>query len=168
MQSLRRCAFLFTSVIKCILTSNVFFLQLSTNFWNLCICWHHPHFFPPPLFSSDLIRLFFQAPSPTNTSGSACQSSPEDCGRNSGDVTVQSSSSRGSNSRWSTLSWDAPSELLSPPTPDLGGTVPPDGDSRPSSGKYTPKRSPSAAEMADMCDKSTDLYNTWSPSEISH
>ncbi|XP_013861642.1 mucin-17 [Austrofundulus limnaeus] len=88
-----------------------------------------------------------QAPSPTNTMGSPCQSSPEDCGSNSGDVTVQSTSNRGSNSRWSSLSWDAPSELLSPPTPDLSGTVPPDGDSRPSSGFY----SVSGSSLSDSC-----------------
>lgn len=38
----------------------------------------------------------------------------------------------GDDSRWSTLSWDAPSDLLSPP--DLDGAVQVDYDSRPSSG----------------------------------
>lgn len=37
-------------------------------------------------------------------------------------------------SRWSTLSWDIPSELLSPLTPDTTSTTLVDGDSRPSSG----------------------------------
>ncbi|MEQ2177333.1 hypothetical protein GOODEAATRI_002453 [Goodea atripinnis] len=74
-----------------------------------------------------------QAASPSNTMGSVCPSSPEDCLSNSGDVTVQSSSGRGCNSRWSTLSWDASSDLLSPPTPDSGGLVNLDSDSRPSS-----------------------------------
>ncbi|MEQ2250875.1 hypothetical protein ILYODFUR_005358 [Ilyodon furcidens] len=78
-----------------------------------------------------------QAASPSNTMGSACHSSPEECLSNSGDVIVQSSSGRGCNSRWSTLSWDASSDLLSPPTPDSGGLVNLDSDSRPSSGFYS-------------------------------
>ncbi|XP_047440977.1 mucin-17 [Mugil cephalus] len=78
-----------------------------------------------------------QAPSPSDTMVFPCQSSPEDCGSNSGDGTVNLSSGRGSNSRWSTLSWDAPSDLLSPPTPDLSSMVHPDCDSRPSSGFYS-------------------------------
>uniref|UniRef100_A0A1A7XHD9 Wu:fb52c12 n=1 Tax=Iconisemion striatum TaxID=60296 RepID=A0A1A7XHD9_9TELE len=88
-----------------------------------------------------------QAASPTETTALACQSSPEDCGSSSGDVTLQSSSSRESNSRWSTLSWDAASDLLSPPTPDPSGTVPLDGDSRPSSGFY----SVSGSSLSDSC-----------------
>ncbi|XP_063046820.1 uncharacterized protein si:ch211-168f7.5 [Engraulis encrasicolus] len=40
-------------------------------------------------------------------------------------------------SRWSTLSWDIPSELLSPLTPDTASTTLVDGDSRPSSGFYS-------------------------------
>ncbi|XP_076149111.1 uncharacterized protein LOC143133229 [Alosa pseudoharengus] len=40
-------------------------------------------------------------------------------------------------SRWSTLSWDIPSELLSPLTPDTTSTTLVDGDSRPSSGFYS-------------------------------
>ncbi|KAM9356697.1 uncharacterized protein ABDE67_004280 [Symphorus nematophorus] len=75
------------------------------------------------------------------------QSSPEDCGSNPGDSTVHSSSGRGSNSRWSTLSWDAPSDLLSPPTPDPSGTVHLDSDSRPSSGFY----SVSGSSLSDSC-----------------
>lgn len=78
----------------------------------------------------------FQAPSPSDIMVLPCQSSPEDCGSNSGDGMVHSSSGRGSNSRWSTLSWDAPSDLLSPPTPDTGGMVHLDSDSRPSSGEH--------------------------------
>uniref|UniRef100_A0A096M7D4 Si:ch211-168f7.5 n=1 Tax=Poecilia formosa TaxID=48698 RepID=A0A096M7D4_POEFO len=66
---------------------------------------------------------------------------------NSGDVTVQSSSGRGSNSRWSTLSWDASSDLLSPPTPDSSGVVHLDSDSRPSSGFY----SVSGSSLSDSC-----------------
>ncbi|XP_007550415.1 flocculation protein FLO11 [Poecilia formosa] len=88
-----------------------------------------------------------QAASPSNTMGSGCQSSPEECLSNSGDVTVQSSSGRGSNSRWSTLSWDASSDLLSPPTPDSSGVVHLDSDSRPSSGFY----SVSGSSLSDSC-----------------
>ncbi|KAF7228312.1 uncharacterized protein si:ch211-168f7.5 [Nothobranchius furzeri] len=88
-----------------------------------------------------------QAASPTETMALPCQSSPEDCGSSSGGATLQSSSSRDSNSRWSTLSWDAASDLLSPPTPDPSGTVPLDGDSRPSSGFY----SVSGSSLSDSC-----------------
>ncbi|XP_036933992.1 uncharacterized protein si:ch211-168f7.5 isoform X2 [Acanthopagrus latus] len=87
------------------------------------------------------------APSPSDIVVSHCQTSPEDCGSSSGDGTVHSSSVRGSNSRWSTLSWDAPSDLLSPPTPDPGGTVHLDSDSRPSSGFY----SVSGSSLSDSC-----------------
>lgn len=87
-----------------------------------------------------------QPPSPSDTMVLPCQSSPEDCGSNSGDGTVLSSV-RGSNSRWSTLSWDAPSDMLSPPTPDPGGTVHLDSDSRPSSGFY----SVSGSSLSDSC-----------------
>ncbi|KAM6923556.1 uncharacterized protein FYW49_006020 [Xenentodon cancila] len=78
-----------------------------------------------------------QTPSPSDTVLLSCQSCPEDCGTNSGDVMVHSSSGRGSSSRWSTLSWDAPSDLLSPPTPDPSGMAHLDSDSRPSSGFYS-------------------------------
>ncbi|CAN9515046.1 unnamed protein product [Ophioblennius macclurei] len=89
-----------------------------------------------------------QAPSPSDTAALPCQSSPEDCGNNSGDgTTAHFSSGKGSNSRWSTLSWDAPSDLLSPPTPDPSGLVPLDSDSRPSSGFY----SVSGSSLSDSC-----------------
>ncbi|XP_050928382.1 nuclear pore complex protein DDB_G0274915 isoform X1 [Lates calcarifer] len=88
-----------------------------------------------------------QAPSPSDVMVLPCQSSPEDCGSNSGDGTVHPSSARGSNSRWSTLSWDAPSDLLSPPTPDPSGMVHLDSDSRPSSGFY----SVSGSSLSDSC-----------------
>ncbi|XP_049441006.1 mucin-5AC [Epinephelus fuscoguttatus] len=88
-----------------------------------------------------------QAPSPSDIAVLPCQSSPEDCGSNSGDGTVHSASGRGSNSRWSTLSWDAPSDLLSPPTPDPSGMVHLDSDSRPSSGFY----SVSGSSLSDSC-----------------
>uniref|UniRef100_A0AAZ3P7H4 Uncharacterized protein n=1 Tax=Oncorhynchus tshawytscha TaxID=74940 RepID=A0AAZ3P7H4_ONCTS len=51
----------------------------------------------------------------------------------------------GDDSRWSTLSWDAPSDLLSPP--DLDGAVQVDYDSRPSSGFY----SVSGSSLSDSC-----------------
>ncbi|CAK6971963.1 uncharacterized protein si:ch211-168f7.5 [Scomber scombrus] len=88
-----------------------------------------------------------QAPSPSEIMVSPCQTSPEDSGSNSGDGTVHSSSGRASNSRWSTLSWDAPSDLLSPPTPDPSGAVHLDSDSRPSSGFY----SVSGSSLSDSC-----------------
>ncbi|KAL7395176.1 hypothetical protein ABVT39_011539 [Epinephelus coioides] len=88
-----------------------------------------------------------QVPSPSDIAVLPCQRSPEDCGSNSGDGTVHSSSGRGSNSRWSTLSWDAPSDLLSPPTPDPSGMVHLDSDSRPSSGFY----SVSGSSLSDSC-----------------
>ncbi|KAF3693972.1 Dapper -like protein 2 Dapper antagonist of catenin 2 [Channa argus] len=88
-----------------------------------------------------------QASSPSDTMELPCHSSSEDCGSNSGDGTVHSSSGRESNSRWSTLSWDTPSDLLSPPTPDPSGMVPMEGDSRPSSGFY----SVSGSSLSDSC-----------------
>ncbi|KAG9272461.1 hypothetical protein AMEX_G13458 [Astyanax mexicanus] len=53
----------------------------------------------------------------------------------------------GISSRWSTLSWDIPSELLSPPTPEPTGTTSLDCDSRPSSGFY----SVSGSSLSDSC-----------------
>ncbi|XP_030002297.1 uncharacterized protein LOC115427733 [Sphaeramia orbicularis] len=88
-----------------------------------------------------------QAPSPSDGMVLPCQSSPEDSGSTSGDGTVHTSVGRGGNSRWSTLSWDAPSDLLSPPTPDPSGTVHLDSDSRPSSGFY----SVSGSSLSDSC-----------------
>ncbi|XP_069550588.1 nuclear pore complex protein DDB_G0274915 [Brachyistius frenatus] len=88
-----------------------------------------------------------QAPSPSDTMVLPCQTSPEDSSSNSGDGTAHLSSGRGSNSRWSTLSWDAPSDLLSPPTLDLSGVVHLDSDSRPSSGFY----SVSGSSLSDSC-----------------
>ncbi|XP_062249466.1 mucin-5AC isoform X2 [Platichthys flesus] len=88
-----------------------------------------------------------QAPSPSDITALPGQSSAEDCGSNSADGIVHSSSARGSYSRWSTLSWDAPSDLLSPPTPDPSGVVHLDSDSRPSSGFY----SVSGSSLSDSC-----------------
>ncbi|KAG5853094.1 hypothetical protein ANANG_G00069460 [Anguilla anguilla] len=53
----------------------------------------------------------------------------------------------GVDSRWSTLSWDIPSDPLSPPTPDLSGAAQLDCDSRPSSGFY----SVSGSSLSDSC-----------------
>ncbi|KAM9833202.1 uncharacterized protein ACBT44_004705 [Syngnathus typhle] len=88
-----------------------------------------------------------QAPSPSDTMGLSSQSNPDNSCRNSGDGTVHSSVGGGNNSRWSTLSWDAPSDLLSPPTPDPCGAVHLDSDSRPSSGFY----SVSGSSLSDSC-----------------
>ncbi|XP_066505958.1 uncharacterized protein si:ch211-168f7.5 [Hoplias malabaricus] len=56
-------------------------------------------------------------------------------------------SGEGISSRWSTLSWDIPSEILSPPTPEPTGTASVDCDSRPSSGFY----SVSGSSLSDSC-----------------
>ncbi|XP_028316347.1 mucin-12 [Gouania willdenowi] len=61
----------------------------------------------------------------------------EDYTSNSGDGAQHFSSGKGTNCRWSTLSWDAPSELLTPPTPDPTAMSHIDSDSRPSSGFYS-------------------------------
>lgn len=53
---------------------------------------------------------------------------------NQGDGPVHSRTGVFGNSRWSTLSWDASSDLLSPPTLDSNGVIQMDSDSRPSSG----------------------------------
>nr|XP_061793071.1 uncharacterized protein LOC133582973 [Nerophis lumbriciformis] len=88
-----------------------------------------------------------QAPSPSDTIGLSNKSNPDNSCSNSGDGTVHSSLGGRSNSRWSSLSWDAPSDLLSPPTPDPGGAVNLDSDSRPSSGFY----SVSGSSLSDSC-----------------
>ncbi|XP_061691084.1 uncharacterized protein si:ch211-168f7.5 [Syngnathoides biaculeatus] len=88
-----------------------------------------------------------QAPSPSDTMGLSSQCNPDNSCRNSGDGPVHSSLSGGRNPRWSTLSWDAPSDLLSLPTPDPGGAVHLDSDSRPSSGFY----SVSGSSLSDSC-----------------
>ncbi|XP_061900180.1 uncharacterized protein si:ch211-168f7.5 [Entelurus aequoreus] len=82
-----------------------------------------------------------QAPSPSDTI--PCQNNPDTTADGMGRTSVGS----GSNSRWSTLSWDAPSDLLSPPTPDTGAIAHLDSDSRPSSGFY----SVSGSSLSDSC-----------------
>ncbi|XP_067103521.1 uncharacterized protein si:ch211-168f7.5 [Osmerus mordax] len=86
-----------------------------------------------------------QVPSPSEVVSPA-QSTTLDSGGNSGEGPVHSRGSEG-NSRWSTLSWDTPSDMLSPPTPepDSGGHL--DFDSRPSSGFY----SVSGSSLSDSC-----------------
>ncbi|KAL0973876.1 hypothetical protein UPYG_G00212310 [Umbra pygmaea] len=70
----------------------------------------------------------------------------KDSGGNSGDGPGHSKGGGGGdNSRWSTLSWDAPSDLLSPP--DVDGVAQLDCDSRPSSGFY----SVSGSSLSDSC-----------------
>ncbi|XP_051929398.1 uncharacterized protein si:ch211-168f7.5 [Hippocampus zosterae] len=88
-----------------------------------------------------------QAPSPSDTMGLSSQTNPDNSCSNSGDGTVHSALVGGSNSRWSTLSWDAPSDLLSPPTPEPSGAIHLDSDSRPSSGFY----SVSGSSLSDSC-----------------
>lgn len=86
--------------------------------------------------------------SPSDITALPAQSGSEDSGCNSGDGTVHASVGRGSNSRWSTLSWDASSDLLSPPTPDpINAVHHLDSDSRPSSGFY----SVSGSSLSDSC-----------------
>ncbi|XP_052430926.1 uncharacterized protein si:ch211-168f7.5 [Carassius gibelio] len=63
------------------------------------------------------------------------------------DLSCLSTTGEGISSRWSTLSWDIPSDLLSSPTPDFPGTTPLDCDSRPSSGFY----SVSGSSLSDSC-----------------
>ncbi|KAI7801758.1 dapper homolog 2 [Triplophysa rosa] len=63
------------------------------------------------------------------------------------DLPYPSTTGEGISSRWSTLSWDVPSDLLSSPTPDLSGTTALDCDSRPSSGFY----SVSGSSLSDSC-----------------
>lgn len=82
--------------------------------------------------------------SPPDINSFPGQCSPEE----SSDGTVHTSVSRGgTHSRWSTLSWDASSDLLSPPTPDPSSTVHLESDSRPSSGFY----SVSGSSLSDSC-----------------
>ncbi|XP_076015627.1 uncharacterized protein LOC143007988 [Genypterus blacodes] len=78
-----------------------------------------------------------QAPSPSDVMVAPSQISQVDCGSTPGDGTIHSTTGRGSNLRWSTLSWDTPSDLLSPPTPDPCSAVHLESDSRPSSGFYS-------------------------------
>ncbi|KAM4621480.1 uncharacterized protein ACJ7VT_005840 [Polymixia lowei] len=88
-----------------------------------------------------------QVPSPSDIMVPPCESSPVDCEGNRGNGPVHSKTGGGNNSRWSTLSWDAPSDLLSPPTPDPSGMAQVDSDSRPSSGFY----SVSGSSLSDSC-----------------
>uniref|UniRef100_A0A3P8XRY8 Uncharacterized protein n=1 Tax=Esox lucius TaxID=8010 RepID=A0A3P8XRY8_ESOLU len=88
-----------------------------------------------------------QVPSPSETV-LPCHTSTldEDTGGNSGDGPVRTKAvAAGDNSRWSTLSWDAPPDLLSPP--DFDGAAQLDCDSRPSSGFY----SVSGSSLSDSC-----------------
>lgn len=75
------------------------------------------------------------------------QSSLLDSGGSTGDGPDHSRVGGGGPSRWSTLSWDASSDLLSPPTPDPDSAALLDCDSRPSSGFY----SVSGSSLSDSC-----------------
>ncbi|XP_014054428.1 uncharacterized protein [Salmo salar] len=91
-----------------------------------------------------------QVPSPPSETVLPCHTSTLDkdsVGNSGGDGLVHSRGDGvgGDDSRWSTLSWDAPSDLLSPP--DLDGAVQVDYDSRPSSGFY----SVSGSSLSDSC-----------------
>ncbi|KAM6953341.1 uncharacterized protein FYW47_013965 [Aplochiton taeniatus] len=89
-----------------------------------------------------------QVTSPSDTLLGPGQSSPLDSGGSStGDGPDHSRVGGGGPSRWSTLSWDAPSDILSPPTPDPDGAALLDCDSRPSSGFY----SVSGSSLSDSC-----------------
>ncbi|KTG35639.1 hypothetical protein cypCar_00028273 [Cyprinus carpio] len=63
------------------------------------------------------------------------------------DLSCLGTAGEGISSRWSTLSWDIPSDLLSSPTPDFPSTTPLECDSRPSSGFY----SVSGSSLSDSC-----------------
>ncbi|KAK7137844.1 hypothetical protein R3I94_013478 [Phoxinus phoxinus] len=63
------------------------------------------------------------------------------------DLSCLGTTGEGISSRWSTLSWDVPSDLLSSQTPDFPGTTPLECDSRPSSGFY----SVSGSSLSDSC-----------------
>ncbi|XP_072293778.1 uncharacterized protein [Eucyclogobius newberryi] len=84
-----------------------------------------------------------QATSPPDITASLAQSSPGE----TADGAVHTSAGCGGHSRWSTLSWDASSDLLSPPTTDPISTAHMDSDSRPSSGFY----SVSGSSLSDSC-----------------
>uniref|UniRef100_A0A8C2JFZ1 Si:ch211-168f7.5 n=1 Tax=Cyprinus carpio TaxID=7962 RepID=A0A8C2JFZ1_CYPCA len=89
--------------------------------------------------------------------GDGLESAAEDCAATSRrqqsllpanpDLSCLGTTGDGISSRWSTLSWDIPSDLLSSPTPDFPGTTPLDCDSRPSSGFY----SVSGSSLSDSC-----------------
>ncbi|KAK7922419.1 hypothetical protein WMY93_009321 [Mugilogobius chulae] len=84
-----------------------------------------------------------QGTSPPNITVLPVQRSPGE----TTDGTVHTPAGCEGHSRWSTLSWDTSSDLLSPPTPDPINTAHLDSDSRPSSGFY----SVSGSSLSDSC-----------------
>ncbi|CAL8357169.1 unnamed protein product [Merluccius merluccius] len=85
--------------------------------------------------------------SPSDVTSPLCQGHPVEKGGNQGDGPVHPRAGGFGNSRWSTLSWDASSDLQSPPTLDSNGMIQVDSDSRPSSGFY----SVSGSSLSDSC-----------------
>ncbi|KAI1898672.1 hypothetical protein AGOR_G00074790 [Albula goreensis] len=77
----------------------------------------------------------------------------------------------GIESRWSTLSWDIPSDPLSPPTPDLSIDAQLDCDSRPSSGFYSVSGSSLSDSCCSVCSEGTQgalggaggVRSSWGP-----
>lgn len=80
------------------------------------------------------VCFIFQTSSHSDVISPPCQGHPVEKWGNQGDGQVHSRTGVFGNSRWSTLSWDASSDLLSPPTLDSNGMIQMDSDSRPSSG----------------------------------
>ncbi|XP_020779241.2 uncharacterized protein si:ch211-168f7.5 [Boleophthalmus pectinirostris] len=92
---------------------------------------------------SCITSLRQQFVSPPDITALPAQSSPGE----SADGTVHTAAGCGGHTRWSTLSWDTSSDLLSPPTPDPISMAHLDSDSRPSSGFY----SVSGSSLSDSC-----------------
>ncbi|CAL8264262.1 unnamed protein product [Lota lota] len=88
-----------------------------------------------------------QTSSPSEVISPPCQGHPLEKGVNQGDGPVHCKTSGFGTSRWSNLSWDASSDLLSPPTLDSNSGIQMDSDSRPSSGFY----SVSGSSLSDSC-----------------
>ncbi|KAJ0049901.1 hypothetical protein NL108_005203, partial [Boleophthalmus pectinirostris] len=94
-------------------------------------------------FCRNMGRMGMMFVSPPDITALPAQSSPGE----SADGTVHTAAGCGGHTRWSTLSWDTSSDLLSPPTPDPISMAHLDSDSRPSSGFY----SVSGSSLSDSC-----------------
>lgn len=77
------------------------------------------------------------------------------------DLSCLGTTGEGISSRWSTLSWDIPSDLMSSQTPDFPGTTPLDCDSRPSSGADTPNSS-----IINLCCFELQNIFVWRPGPL--
>ncbi|XP_052471154.1 uncharacterized protein LOC128027511 [Carassius gibelio] len=88
-----------------------------------------------------------EEPESTTEDGAATSRRQQSLSPANPDLSCLGTAGEGISSRWSTLSWDIPSDLLSSPTPDLPSTTPLDCDSRPSSGFY----SVSGSSLSDSC-----------------